>query len=556
MPKQVFSFHFFARSKFVLLLLFLSCGLGLHAQTRKINLKHADKLIGSVKSFDRLVGNVQFEHEGALMSCDSAHLYKDNSMDAYGNVHMQQGDSLNLWGDVLNYKGNERRADLSGKTIRMTDGDMTLTTDHLVYDLKSKVANYTTNGTIVNKANTLTSQIGAYSADSKTLTFSRKVKLVNPQYTMYCDTLRYLPVSKVAYFYGPTTIVATNHRNLIYCENGYYDTNNDVCAFNRKAYLITNGQRLRGDSLWYDRKHGIGKAIKNIEIKDTAKHVVIRGDVALYNEINDRSTITGHALFIQANPPSKKKDSTAVKNDSLPDKKITPRDSLAPSVTQQNDSLYLHADTLRSFAVTDSAKMKERQAAGDSLYEPERIIFAYHHAKFFRTDLQGKCDSLVYTTADSTMRLFKSPIIWSEENQLSADQIDVMTANGAIHQLELRGNSFLVSQDDSIRFNQIKGKTMTGYFKNEELERVYVQGNGQTIYCAREKNVLIGVNKADCANLMIYVKKNKVTSIVFYQKPEAQLYPPDLLPPKESKLKGFDWRDNERPETVEEIFTW
>lgn len=486
-------------------------------QGTKINIKHADRLIGA-KTYQRLVGAVQFEHQGMTMSCDSAHFFLDlNKLDAYGHVFIQQGDSLRMWSDFLTYDGNTRIA-VASKNVRLTEADMTLTCDAITYDLGNKFAYYNTGGRIINKDNVLTSQNGGYSSESKTLTFKHNVVLTNPQYVMRCDTLRYTPGPRVAYFLGPTTIKSTTSNNFIYCENGFYDTNNDIAQFEEHAYIVTNNQTLRGDSLWYDRRNGIGKAFQNIEIIDTAQKVTIHGDYAIHYEHTETSFITGHAMLIQQ---------------------------------FDKDSLFLHADTLKSITY------REKDANGKPIYEDSatsKTVLGYHHVSFFKPDMQGKCDSLVWSSVDSTMHLFGAPVLWSDKSQLTAKNIDLIISNGDLIRLEMETNCFIISQEDSTRYNQIKGKKMTGYFANNDLKKIYVEGNGQTLYYARSGNNLIGINRADCSRLMIWVNDDEVESISFYNQPDAQLYPPDELSPSEALLKDFEWRGEERPEKVEDLF--
>ncbi len=497
-----------------------------HAQTqvkgggKQIKVNRANSLKGKQsEGLQRLIGNVELEHQGTIMTCDSAHLFSTNTMLAFGHVHIRQGDSINVWGDHLKYDGNTRKADLT-KNVRMTDGDMNLTTEAITYDMNAKVASYASGGKIISKDNVLTSQIGAYSTEGKVFTFKKDVLLVNPQYTMTCDTLRYLPGSKVAYFLGPTTIKAANNSNLIYCENGFYDTVNDVCQFEKNAYIITNDQVLKGDSIWYDRKIGIGKAMKNVEIIDTTQDIVIRGDLAIHNEIEDHSLVTGHALFIQA---------------------------------FKEDSLFLHADTLRSIAIHDTTEVKKKFGERDTT-EKKRLVIGYYGVRFYKEDLQGRCDSLAWTSADSTMHLYGDPVLWSGESQLTAEKVTILTAHGEIMRLDMENNAFIISEEDSTRYNQIKGKRMTGYFKDNELYKIYVEGNGQTLYYAKEKGTIMGVNRADCARLVINVKEEEVQSITFYYRPDATLYPPDDLPPKEALLKDFKWRGKEQPKSVADLF--
>ena len=194
------------------------------------------------------------------------------------------------------------------------------------------------------------------------------------------------------------------------------------------------------------------------------------------------------------------------------------------------------------------------------IYESEKTekqeLFAYHKVKFFKRDLQGKCDSLYYSVSDSSMQLFGKPVLWSDENQLTADSIKVITGNKSIRSIELKGAAFIVSEEDSIRYNQIRGKFMKGYFQKNKLQLINVEGNGQTLYFAKEKNAIKAVNRADCSDLRVYMKDNKVDRITFITKPDATLFPLDQVEVKELKLKDFTWRKKDRPLSQKAIFIW
>lgn len=534
----------------IFLLLIYGAASGQSAVTKegkKIQLIHANSLEYDKSKGDarRLIGNVEFEHNGVHMYCDSAYLFENNSLEAFSNVHIRQGDSLHLYGDFLKYNGNDRKAEVQ-KNIRMTDRDMTLTTDFITYDLKESVATYTTGGKIVSKANTLTSQYGYYYSNSRMLAFKKNVVLTNPQYVMNCDTLLYNVESKVAFFQGPTTIKSSD--NLIYCENGFYDTNRDVSQFNKNAYIVTREQRLKGDSLYYDRKKGYGKAMRNVSIRDSAQNIYITGNLAEHFEESENSIVTGNAVLMQQ---------------------------------FDGDTLYLHADTLRSAYANNKGQVRSlplREAVAvkgkskkdkkekkepkiikpelrvDTLGYPHRVLFAYHKVKFFKEDMQGKCDSLVYSYLDSTMRLYKLPVIWSEVNQLTGEQMAIGISGGKIRSMEMKNNAFIASQEDSTKYNQIKGKTIRGYFVNNELHKIRVEGNGQTIYFPKDKNSIIGVNKAVCSDILIYMNDNKVEKITFINQPEATLYPPGELSGKDLVLEDFSWRGSERPMQKKDIF--
>jgi len=488
-----------------------------------IELIHADSLDYNKEvniNVRRLIGNVSFRHEDAVMNCDSAYMNAEaNSMKAFGRIRINQGDTVSLAGNHLDYDGNTSTAVVTGNVV-LTDRKMTLTTDKINYNRKSGFASYTTGGKIVDNENTLTSQLGFYDSYAKEMRFKTEVVLTNPRYVMRTDTMNYKTLSHTAFFFGPTTI--TSKENLIYCERGFYNTETEISGFTNNAYIKTQTQKLSGDSIGYNRKTGEGKAFENVSISDSVNNILINGKYAEHSEITERSLVTGHAEMIQI--------FTA-------------------------DSLFLHADTLSAIADTLAQK--------DSTQNQKRTLFAFHNVKFFKSDLQGRCDSLVYSFRDSAIHLFNAPILWSNANQMTADSVTLHTAFGKISHVLMRNNAFIVSladstnmeNNDSIRFNQIRGRDLTGYFNDNKLHKIFVEGNGQTIYYAKNKEEkLTGVNRADCSDIYISIEENKVKEISLVNNPDATFYPLHEILPRELRLKGFSWRPKLRPENREAIF--
>jgi len=476
----------------------------------KIKLEHADVfefVEEKGKKTRRLKGNVSFRHEEVLMYCDSAFLYpKTNALDAYGHVRIKQGGGFTITGDSLHYNGNTKLADINGNVVLLHD-DTKLTTKSMTHNLTTNSSLYTTGGTLVDSVNVLTSQIGVYESHSKIFFFSGDVVLVNPKYTITADTLEYNSKNEEAIFHGPTTI--KSKENTIYCEAGWYNTQTNRSAFSKRAKILTNEQSLSGDSLFYNRDLGYGKAIGNVEIIDTTQNIIISGQFGEYYEKQDIAMVTIQAVMIDI---------------------------------YEDDSLFLHADTLRSgFDSTGTSK----------------VLYAYHKVRFFKSDMQGKCDSIVFSYADSTIQLFRDPIIWSEKNQMTADFINIKRGNGGIESLDFQAHAFIVSQVDSIRYNQIKGKNMKGLFVDNSLDKIKVKGNGETIYFAQEEDsTFIGVNLAQCSDMMISVEENDITDITFINMPTAVLHPIDKISKSELQLKGFRWLAKLRPKDRTDIFEW
>jgi lipopolysaccharide export system protein LptA len=498
--------------KFILFFAFTFCSILLIGQEKKIRIIQADKLQydEQIKEAQQLIGNVIFEHDSAYMYCDTALLYvKSNSFEAFSGVKIIQGDSIQMTGDTVVYSGEEKIARLKGN-IHFSDGKLQLVTNQLDYDLTTKIGSYTNGATITSleNNNVLISKIGSYHSDAKTLFFKDSVRLTNPKYVIESDTLTYNTESEVSYFHGATTI--TSDSNFIYCEHGWYDTQNEKAAFWQNSYLETKEQRLSGDSIFYDRTAGIGEAFGNVLIQDTTNKVDIQGGYAFYNEIIDSSLVTDCPVFVQY---------------------------------FEKDTLYLVADTLSI-----------QQDSTTSL----KLFRAYHNVLLHKPDLQASCDSLIYSETDSMMYFMKTPIIWSDNNQLSGKKINIRTFNGNVKQLYINKKATIISEADSLNanhFNQIQGKTIEGLFNDEnKLETVFVKGNGEVIYfMGEDQKPLTDMNHTQCAEMKILLKSNEIDKIKFYNKPTASLKAIIEVNEADKKLSQFSWNTEKRPQSPEDI---
>ncbi|MCK4921308.1 MAG: hypothetical protein KAS71_09695 [Bacteroidales bacterium] len=458
------------------------------------------------KGAKRLMGNVVFVHEDIYMTCDSAHYFsEENLVDAYSNVHLWQSDTLDLYGDFLKYEGDNKIARVRNNVL-LIDKETRLTTDYIDHNFGNDLAYYLGGGNIVNGENNLKSEVGYYYTKEKLLFFKDSVVVTNPDYTMYSDTLKYNTQTEISYFLGPTDIISED--NYIYCENGWYDTQNNISQFNQNARLESKGSILLGDSIYYERETGMGKAFINVEMIDTAQDIILQGNYAIYYEESEYVMITDSALMIQID---------------------------------KGDSLFIHADTLLSIADTIPDK---------------RLIKTYNHVKFFRPDIQGKCDSMVYSDIDSVFRFYGEPVLWSDENQMTSEFIELYTKNKQLNRIEMINSAFIISQEDSIKFNQIKGRNMTGFIKNNKIQHINVDGNSQSIYYAKEEENIIGVNKTLSSNLIIRFVENEIDQIIYLTQPKGTYFPISKFPETESRFSNFVWFDDYRPLNKSEVFIW
>ena len=718
-----------------------------------------------------------FKQDFSTLTSDSAYFYpQDNACDAFGHVVINQGDTLHIFSDKLNYNGNTKIALLTDN-VRMVDKDATLTTNYLTYNTATRIGTYTDGGKLVNKDNTLLSKNGYYFAFTRDAYFRYNVSLTTPDALVKTDTMRYNTGSKIAYFYGPTHIYSIKgdkgkDKDTLYTENGFYNTVVEQAAFGKNNLYQSGSKSLKGDSLFYDKIKGYGRAVKHVTFSDREQKVTIKGDLGTYFKEEERTIVTRDPYIIMVTEekdttktgtkadsvkikapvqktnrmtmaglikktiPGKTDTIRAVKNievktgsmadlikktipgklDTLSDlkniaakagnfadrikktipanfdppvdvkKTIVKSDSIIkknpvlqlaikPAAAQvkkiitdgkvkgpikaddkniplakvtaikdtskmKHDSIYMSADTIETRMLTykdlkvylekerlsrvrdtsakaRKAKIKEskfltavragipkdssfyhkdffgkpkpvavkkrpvkllskRQMMIDSLnkkreadsiimakkMEPAdtariRIIMTYHHAKLFKSDLQAKGDSMFYSTADSTLRCYVNPIIWTQGSQLSGDTIYLQMKHKKMDNMTMFPAAFIVNIDkkDSLHFNQVAGKLMHGYFKDDKLNRMDISGNAESIYYSRDsaKNTISGMERSLSSRIRVDFKDNSATNLAFYTKPQHTYGPLSKFKEDERILKGFIWKPKERPVSKESI---
>ena len=574
-----------------------------------------DKVI--IANADRLIGNVKLSHLNALLYCDSAYLYKDsNKVDAFGHVHIIQGDTLNLYGDKIKYEGNSRIAKMNGN-VKLVNKSIVLTTDELVFDLRANIGNYHTWGKIVDTANVLVSKIGRYYSNEDLFFFKDSVKVTNKDFILTSDTLKYNSKIERVFIVGPTHIVGTTKQGTLYSEKGWYDTRTNIAELYKASKIIGKEQTLQGDTMYYSRDAGTGKARSRVLLSDTTNHVAITGRKGTYNEKTKIAFVTDSAVFMQFSkkdtlflhadtlksiPDLSKKAiiKKLVKEELVPKKSVVTKPVPSAALADKNkeaitlisavkDSLAPKVDSIKTAAlqiikklptiadsvstVADTAKISAAKeallkikvalkdsvaAASDTLKtkdkKDQKIFMAYHRVRFYKRDLQGICDSLAYQMKDSVMRLYMDPVLWSDVHQLSAEKIEYRPHTPGPDIARLDNNGFIISREDSIKFNQISGKVLIGYIVKNELKTIEVNGNAITLYYLKNKDHYSGMSKMESSKINVYLLKSKIDSIAFFPKPEGKLTPMKDLTPDETVLKGFTWRESEQPKSRFDLY--
>ena len=480
----------------------------------KVFLLHSDVLKKSKNNPDPnaqiLVGNVVFRHDSIYMYCDSACFYeRSNSLEAFGNVKMEQGDTLSLYGDYLFYDGNAQLAQVRNN-VRMENRTTTLTTDSLNYDRVANLGYFFDGGTLTDEENVLISNWGEYSPATKISVFTYDVQLVNPKFTLTSDTLRYNTATKIASIVGPSDI--NSDENHIYSELGFYNTQSGQAELLNRSVLSNNGKNLSGDSLFYDRNRGFGEAFNDVVFVDTVNKNMLVGNYCYYNQLSSYAFATDEAMAVDFS---------------------------------QGDSLFVHADTLQLFTYHIDT---------DSVYREAR---AYHKVRAYRADIQAVCDSLVFSSKDSCLTMYQDPILWNGQQQLLGEKIMVYMNDSTIDWAHIQNQTLSVEKIDSVNYNQVSGKDMMAYFEAGEMTKVDITGSVRLVYYPMEKDsILIGMNVSESSELNIYLENRKLKRMVMKPHVSGVLYPMDQLPPEKMKLNNFGWFDYIRPKNKEDIFNW
>ena len=512
---------------------FITCflillGTSLYAQERrKIEIKYAPFMTFDESKPDATIltrddtKQVHIKHEGIEMWCDEA-VYdaKQDFIEAYGKVRIKQGDTINMNSNYVEYSGKTQLAFASGAVV-LKDPTSVITTDTLYFDRLKQEAFYQSKGKVVrDTTGTITSTIGRYYMKTKKYQFVNNVKLVNPEYLIDSNRLDFYSLSGYAFLYGPTTI--TSETSVIYCERGFYNTSNDTGYFVKKSKINYDERVVEGDSLYFDRNKGFASATNNIVITDTLNNTIVKGHYAEVFRKRDSLFMTKRALAI---------------------------------TLQENDSIFVHSDTLMVTGKPD-----------------KRITRAYYNAKIYKSNLSGKSDSIHMQQSTGLTQLInlnhninkdaiykpKKPVLWNVKNQITGDSIHLISnsISESLDSLKVFNNAFVISKDTlGDGYNQISGKKLFGLFENNSLFTIDIIKNAETIYFLRnEANELVGIDKSKSGAIKIWLTDNAIDEMRKYNQIGGNTYPELDFPENEKILRGFNWRESERPTSVEDLF--
>ncbi|HSK14303.1 MAG TPA: OstA-like protein [Phnomibacter sp.] len=489
--------------------------------------------IDSVTTLQSLAGDVLVRQDKTLFYADSAVINQFTSvMQAFGNIHINDNDSLHTYSKYLRYIGQQRLAYLRDNVRLVDSKGSVLTTSELEYDLNTSVAVYTKGGRVVNKKTVLTSRKGEYNGMTKDVTFVKDVVLIDPGYKIYTDSLVYNVENEIATFVAPTTIV--NEGRTIYTRSGYYDLKQAKAFFDKRPRIIDSTTSTIADEMAFDDNAGLGQARGNVVYVDTANNVSILSNQLFVNKKASSFLATEKPLMI---------------------------------LVQDGDSTFITADTLYSGKLSALLQTREVPIIRDTAdgYEPpdlegkdssmDRFFEAWYNVRIFADSAQSVCDSMFYAGTDSAFRLFRDPILWSSDSQITADTIYLFTKNKKSERLQAYFNGFIINKVGSNQYNQVRGNTVNAWFEDGSIHYVRAKGRAETIYYATdEEDAYIGMNRATSDAVDMYFKDRKAKRVIFINDLKGVTYPMRQIPADEDKLRGFEWHEDRRPKSKFEMF--
>lgn len=496
-------------------------------------------------TIQKLIDSVRLQQGSTVMFCDSAYLNAaTNNLEAFGNVKIIQPGGTQVTSDYLRYIGNKKLAYLKGN-VALTDGKNSLWSEELTYDVGTKTGVYTAGGTLQNDATTVTSNEGTYNLNSKDARFKGDVYIADPQYNVTSSDLGYNTGTKIVQFYGPS--VVTNEKSELRTSSGTYDSKREVAHFTSRSSIQNEANYIEADNLDYDKPSGWGIAKGNVVAIDTANHSTMWSGYASYNEISRK-------LFARIKP--------VLRN------------------ANGKDTLYIAADTFYSApqlylgktgGLKDSSSSKKTkkgkvkaEPVTNVASEPQadttapRYYIGFHHVRIWSDSLQGLCDSIAYLPRDSVMKMMGKPVAWSRESQISGDTLLLYSDSSRLKRLFVPNNALVVSRSGPAKakfFDQVQGKTLTAFFKDNKVDYMIVFPSAESIYFPKDNaGRYLGVSQAESERMKVFLKDSKIERILLEQEPKEKMIPLDKADLPAMRLSRFQWLEEKRPKGKAELF--
>ena len=489
--------------------------------------------IDSVTTLVSLAGNAAVRQENTLFYADSIVInQRTNILEAFGNVHINDNDTLHTYTRYLRYRGNEQLAYLRGN-VRLTDNKgSTLTTQELTYNMNTGIAEYVKNGRIVNNQTVLDSRQAKYYEATKDVVFSGNVKMNDPQYKMDTDSLQYNAQSEVATFIAPTNIVDVKNNRTIYTSSGYYDLKNGFAFFGDRPSIVDSTFSITSDDMAFNDRDGFGQFQGNVVFNDTINKLTIMSNMLFVNNKTSSFLATQRPLLI---------------------------------IEQDSDSLFVTADTLLSGRITSLTReippIKDTGVVQVNEYDLEgkdssmnRYFEAWNNVRIYSDSVQAVADSMFFAATDSVFRMFRNPYAWSTDSQISADTMYLFTRDRKADRLLAYYNGFVANRLAESAYNQVKGNTLNAWFEDGNISYVRAKGRAETVYYALDdQDRFVSMNRSQSDAVDMFFEERKPRIVKFIVNLEGVAYPMTQIPASERYIQGFSWREELRPKSKFEM---
>ncbi len=530
---------------FLALLIFIMSGFRTYAQmaigfkskkddsVRNVYIWHSDTLRQIHKDsmdLQLLFGHVKLQSDQTLFYTDSLSInHRDNFIEAFGHVHINDKDSTDIYSDYMKYFVDSKNI-IFQKNVELKDGKGTLSTDELHYDMNMHIGDYYNGGKVVNKTTTVTSKEGTYYADTKDVYFKKNVKLKDPAYDLTADSLLYNSEQQLATFITKTFIRDSTGRTITTRE-GFYDLKNHRAQFGKRPTITDKGETITADNIHFEDSTGVSIATGNAVFRDTVQNLTLISNSMVANKKTNSFLATQHPLII---------------------------------LKQDVDSIYISGDTVFSSNIPDSILRTPDSVQGMPIVRTAknpndsslRYLQIYHHVRIFSDSLQAVADSCYYSGLDSIFRLYTNPVAWAGGYQVTGDTMFLFTRNKKPDRLFVFENSLVVGKTNVNMYNQIKGNTLNGYFKNGVIDYMRAKGSAEAVYYIKDDSMaMVGVNRVNKADVIDMIFLNKqLNKVVLRQDADGVMYPIKKVNLDEMRLRNFKWEDNRRPKTKYELF--
>ncbi|MDD3272800.1 MAG: OstA-like protein [Bacteroidales bacterium] len=550
---------------------------------RLINAESAQLIEREGINYRKVTGPAHFLHNDTYIICDSAIWnVEKNVVDAMGNVQVIQNETL-LYSDKIHYVADSSLAKVRGNLVQLVDKESnTLRTHFLDFHTRDSVARFFRGGSMRNKDGAIIeSSNGIYESKIKRFKFLNNVEMESDSTLIKADSLEYHTEISKAFFLGQTHV----WQDTVYlrANSGWYEKDTERYLFSNNAYILTKEQEVWADTIYYDKRVEIADLSNNIQVVDTIQKVMFFADkgkytkdplnVVLYQNPSmayySISENVSDTLFLSADTlkyytrPIGELDSAFVatsKNRYIESKK-DPLETLIENVKKERKAQQLQnslpekevkpakqpSDSLENKIIKE--EITPEIESPDSDTTTIRFALAYHNVKVFRGDMQARSDSLTFNSIDSIARMFVNPIMWNEGSQFTADSIQFVLSGKKLSKSELMSNAYYISKEDSLYFNQIKSTDMIGFFNENKLSRFDALGGATLLFFLAEDSVITMMNEKECKFLSAAIDSGKLSRVKYFDGIKSDLFPLVSIEKGKDKLKGFIWRENERPVT-------